>query len=110
MNEITLRIDNGPDFFFEGKLLGKVSDLDDAKKSNFFRGDVEFWSEYFIYKTKGGKFVCHEISHFVVEGVRDEFEGVVCKSEDEVIKHFGQKWFSKNLYAEAGIKNLKHID
>lgn len=41
---------------------------------------------------------------------RDRFTGTVCDTTDEVREFFGHRWLAKELYTEAGIKDVVEVE
>jgi hypothetical protein len=103
MKKINLFIDNQSNLRFTGTLINSVDSKDDTKHSGR-------WTELDLYKTKSGKYVCHQIGKTIWEGEHDRYEGKVCENEKEIIDFFGQGWLAKELYEVAGIDNSIEID
>ncbi|MBU2735089.1 hypothetical protein HAQ00_04970 [Acidithiobacillus caldus ATCC 51756] len=110
MDTYTLEIDNNPDIRFTGELIAKVSSSGDRATGSRYSGQTGRWTTLALYKTKGGKYVCHQIGHTLWEGERDRHSGKVCDTLEEVKAFFGYRWLAKDLYAEAGIDDAVDID
>lgn len=96
MGTFTIEIDNKPNLRFTGELLASVSNSDNTGR----------WTELALYKTKGGKYVCHEIARTswgTLQNERDSFKGKLCETLAEVKEFFGYSQLAKELYAEANI-------
>lgn len=106
---ITLKIDNAPSLRFRGDLVASASSSDN-NASGDYSGSTGRWTELELYKTAGGKFVCHEVGRTRWQGEHDRCEGRVCESEAEVIKFFGHGWLAKELYNDAGIADVTEIE
>lgn len=99
----TLEIDNAPSIRFTGELMARAASSDNRARTNRYSGQTGRWTELAIYKTKGGKFVCHQVGRTRWDGERDRFSGKVCQTPEEVTGFFGYRWLAKELYLEAGI-------
>lgn len=90
---IKLDIDNEPSVRFPGEVIAKTASSEKTGR----------WTELFLYKTVGGKFICHQVSRTLWTGEREKFRGKVCSTLDEVREYFGYRWLAKELYDEAKI-------
>lgn len=99
METFTLEIDNAPNVRFTGELVARVESSDNRAMSNY-SGQTGCWTELFLYKTKGGKFICHKIGHTRWVGGRTRFRGKVCETMSEVKEFFGHCWLAEELYTE----------
>jgi hypothetical protein len=61
MDTITLPIDYAPDIRFTGQLIATAASSDNQEYANY-SGQHGRWAELALYKTIGGKFVCHKIA------------------------------------------------
>ncbi|WP_223824197.1 hypothetical protein [Candidatus Enterovibrio escicola] len=68
------------------------------------------WTELFLYKTKGRKFICHQVGRTSWQSEYDRFSGKVCETQEEVKEFFGHRWLSKALYAEASIDDAVEVE
>lgn len=107
---ITLRVDNKPDLRFEGECIGAASSSDNNASGSSYSGSTGRWTELKLYKTKGGRLVCHEIGCTRWQGERDLYKAKVCEKTEEVIEFFGHRWLAKELYEDAGIEDVNQID
>ena len=60
------------------------------------------WTEFDLYQTKGGKYICHRIGRTHYWETNDRFSGAVCDTLDEVTDFFGYRDLAKELYEDAG--------
>lgn len=110
MKTYILKIDNAPDIRFKGEILASVASSDNQAVGSGYSGQIGRWTELILYKTEGGKFICHQIGRTRWEGERDRFSGKVCTTLDEVKEFFGHRWLAKELYDNAGIEDSITID
>jgi hypothetical protein len=111
MEEYTLIVDNEPDIRFTGQLLAAVSSsAERAMGSSSYSGETGRWTSLSLYKTHGGKYVCHSIGRTQWQGERDRFSGKVCETLEEVKEFFGHRWLAKELYDEAGIDAFVEVE
>ena len=100
MVTFTLEISNAPNVRFTGELVASTASSDN-QAMGFYSGQPGCWTELALYKTKGGKFVCHQAERTSWQGERDRFSGKVCEALEEVKEFFGQGWLARDLYSEA---------
>ncbi|WP_028492726.1 hypothetical protein [Thioalkalivibrio sp. ALE19] len=110
METITLRIDNQPDIRFTGERIAHAASTDNNAHGTSYSGQTGRWTELSLYRTRGGKFVCHQIGRTRWQGEQDRFSGKVCETEDEVIGFFGHRWLAKELYEDAGMEDVVEVD
>lgn len=110
METYTLEINNAPNIRFTGELVASVASTDDRAMGSRFSGQTGRWTVLALYKTKGGKYVCHRIDRTRWQGERDRFSGKVCETLDEVKEFFGYNWLAKELYSEAGIDEAVDVE
>lgn len=110
METFVLRIDNEPNIRFTGELLAKSSSSDNNAAGSSYSGSTGRWTELALYKTKGGKYICHQIGYTRWQGERDIYSGEVCETLDEVKEFFGYRWLAKELYESAGIDDAIDVD
>lgn len=103
METFTIEIDNAPSVRFTGELVASAASSDNQAMGSKYSGQTGRWTELALYKTKGGKFICHQIGRTCWQGERDRFSGKVCETLEEVKEFFGHRWLAKDLYAIAGI-------
>lgn len=109
MEQFTLEIDKAPAFRFTGELLAAESSSQN-NASNYYSGETGRWAELALYKTRAGKYVCHQIGRTCWAGEHDRYSGKVCDTLDEVREFFGHGWLAKALYASAQIDDYTSID
>lgn len=110
MEIFTLEIDNAPSVRFTGELVASVSSSDNQAMGSSYSGQTGRWTELSLYKTKGGKFICHQVGRTRWQGERDRFSAKVCETLVEVKEFFGHRWLAKALYAEAGIDDAVEVE
>lgn len=110
METFTLEIDNEPSVRFTGELVASAASSDNQAMGSSYSGQTGRWTELALYKTKGGKFVCHQVGRTRWQGERDRFSGKVCETLAEVKEFFGHRWLAKELYAEAGIDDAVEVE
>lgn len=110
METFTLENDNAPSMRFSGQLIAHVSSTDNQANSSRYSGQTGRWTELSLYKTQGGKFVCHQIGRTIWDGERDRFSGKVCVTLSEIKDFFGHRWLAKDLYSIADIEGAIEVD
>lgn len=110
MKTFILEIDNAPNIRFTGELVASAASSDNQAMGSSYSGQTGRWTELALYKTKGGKFVCHQIGRTRWQGEGDRFSGKVCETLAEVKEFFGHRWLAKELYAEAGIDDIIDVE
>lgn len=103
MDTIEIRRDNAPNIKFSGELVASTSSSANNASGSNYSGSAGRWTELYLYKTKGGKYICSSIGRTQWQGERDRFSGEVCDDLAGVVGFFGQGWLAKDLYEEAGI-------
>lgn len=109
MTKKELKRDNDRNLVFTGELIGSASSSPNNAHSNYSR-ETGRWTELNLYKTAGGKFVCHSIGRTQWQGEHDRYSAQVCETESEVVDFFGTGWLAKELYEDAGIDATEVID
>lgn len=109
METFTLTVDNAPDIRFTGEHIASASTSGDNGRHDF-SGRAGRWTELDLYKTKGGKWICHQIGRTQWQGEKDRFSAAVCESEAQVVNFFGHGRLAKNLYEEAGIDAAQDVE
>lgn len=102
METITIERDSEPDLRFTGECIASATSKDPYKGGR--------WTNLRLYRTKGGKYICEQEGVTQYQGERDRRSGAVCTTEAEVIAFFGHGWLAKELYYEAGIKDVEEIE
>nr|WP_315425963.1 hypothetical protein [uncultured Pseudomonas sp.] len=103
METFTIEIDGEPDIRFTGELVASAHTSNDRAAGTYYSGHPDRWTKLYLYKTKGGKFVCHQIDRTIYDNNRGRLSGKVCETPEEVKEFFGYRWLAKELYDEAGI-------
>jgi hypothetical protein len=109
MGTIILEIDNAPSLRFTGAEIGCAASSEN-NASSVYSGTAGRWAELTLYKTQGGKLICHQIGRTIVGSERNRFSGAVCETVDEVKGFFGHRWLAKELYESAGIEDVTEVD
>ncbi len=102
MRKITVERDNAPDLIFEGEKIASATSQDRSRETGR-------WTILRLYKTKSGKFVCHEIGATQWQGERERNRAGVFELESDVVGFFGYGWLAKELYGEAEINAVEEI-
>lgn len=102
--------DNKPALEFYGECIASVSSSDDKAMGSMWSGETGRWTELALYKTTSGKYVCEQIGRTRWQGERDRFSAEVCDTLDQVRAFFGHRWLAKELYEDAGIKDVQTVD
>ena len=110
MDTFTLKIDNAPNVRFTGELVASTTSSDDQAIGSNYSGQKGRWTELALYKTKGGKLICHQVGRTRWQGERDRFSGKVCETLAEVKEFFGHRWLAKELYAKASIDDAVDVE
>lgn len=110
METRTLKINNAPDIRFTGELIGSAASSDNKALVSSYSGQTGRWTELYLYKTKGGKYICHQIGRTSWVEEKDRFSGSVCETLEEVRAFFGHRWLAKELYDEAGIEDVTDVE
>lgn len=110
METFIIEIDNAPNIRFSGEEIASVESSGNSAISTYFSGQEGRWTELVLYKTKGGKFICHQIGHTNWAGERTRYSGKVCETIEEVKEFFGHRWLAKDLYYEAKIEHITDVE
>jgi hypothetical protein len=110
METFTLEIDNAPSVRFTGELVASAASSDNQAIGSGYSGQTGRWTELALYKTKGGKIICHQVGRTRWQGDRDRFSAKVCETLAEVKEFFGHRWLAKELYAEASIDDAVEVE
>ena len=109
MDTITLEIDNQPSLRFKGEVSASTSSSENNASGNY-SGESGRWTDLVLYKTAGGKYVCHQIGHSIRGSERTRYSGEVCETVEGVIRFFGHRWLAKDLYESAGIDDTVNVE
>lgn len=104
MDTIELFRDDGPDVRFQGEKTASASSFEHDGPRNIR------WTELALYRTAGGKWVCHEIGCTKWDGERTRRALHIADSEAALIEMVGHGWLAKELYEDAGIDAAVTID
>lgn len=107
--EFVVQNDNEPDIAFTGQELACARSTGEHSFSNY-SGSTGRWTELALYRTAKGKYICSEIGRTQWQGEHDRYRAHVCDTEQEVIDFFGHGWLAKDLYAEANISAVVHVE
>lgn len=110
MKTFTLEIDNAPSVRFTGEMVASAASSDNQAMGSSYSGQAGRWTEIALYKTKAGKFVCHQVGRTCWQGERDRFSGKICETLEEVKEFFGHRWLAKELYSKAGIDDTVEVE
>lgn len=110
MKTFTLEIDNAPNVRFTGELIASAVSSDNQATGSSYSGQTGRWTELSLFKTKGGKYICHQVGRTRWQGERDRFSGEVCETLEDIKEFFGHRWLAKELYAEAGIDDAVKVE
>ena len=102
MKFLIVKRDDDQDIQFTGKCIGSVSS-NDRRACNNYSGKPGNWSDFNLYQTYGGMFVCERVDYSRYQGDRTRYYGDVCVSLGEVMDFFGTDKFARELYDSAGI-------
>ena len=109
MKEYNLRVDNSPNMKFTGERIASASSSPETSRSDY-SGTTGRWTELDLYKTKGGKYICHQVGFTQWQGEHARYSGAVCETEDSVTAFFGHGWLAKELYENADLDAAVTID
>lgn len=104
METIELARDSGPDVRFQGEQIASASSWHYEGQRN------TRWTELTLYRTSGGKLVCHEVGRTLWQGERDRRAIHITDTEAELIDAVGYGRLAKELYDEAGIDHAQEIE
>lgn len=93
----TLRNDGQRNVRFVGSLIAS------SDNHSYFGAGQNRWSEYDLYRTAAGKYICQRTRISQWQGEGNSHEVSVCGSEAQVIDFFGEDDLAKELYSDAGI-------
>jgi hypothetical protein len=104
-----LKRDGEADVRFTGERIAEASSSAERSRGDY-SGTTGRWTELSLYRTKGGKYVCHSVGRTQWQGEHDRYATEVCNSEAAVVNYLGHGWLAKELYAEAGIDAAEEIE
>lgn len=100
----TLTNDDARDVRFKGVELASAS------SHNYQGPRSSRWTEFDLYRTAGGKFVCHRVNKTCWAGETDSYTVRVVDNHAEVVDWFGVSDLAKELYKEAGIEFVEDVE
>lgn len=109
METITLENDNAPEVRFTGELIATAKSSSN-NASVHYSGATGRWTELRLYRTAGGRYVAQSVGHTQWAGEHTRYNTVVCETAADVIAFFGHGWLAKELYGEAGIEDVQHVE
>lgn len=109
METITLENDNAPEVRFTGELIATAKSSSN-NASGHYSGATGRWTELRLYRTAGGRYVAQSVGHTQWAGEHTRYNTVVCETAADVIAFFGHGWLAKELYGEAGIEDVQHVE
>ena len=104
-----LEVTGEPDLRFVGEKIASTSNSADRGNSDF-SGETGRWTTLALYRTAGGKYVCHRIDHTQWQGERDAYTACVCDDVLDVMDFFRYGNMAKEIYDQAGIEAALNID
>ncbi len=104
METITLENHQGPDVRFQGEEIASTT-----SKAINGPGSTR-WTELTLYRSQGGKLICHEVGITCWEGEHNRYTVHFADDEKELIEALGYGRLAKVLYAEAGIDHAVDVD
>lgn len=109
MEKFALEISDAPSIRFTGECIAKASSSSNSASSHY-SGSVGHWTELALYKTEGGKYICHRAKRTQWQGERDMCTGKVCQTIAEVTAFFGYGWLAKDIYYDADISDAVDVE
>ncbi len=100
--------DDKPSLQFDGQLLAEMASVPDIGSSDF-SGNTRLWTELKLYRTAGGKLICHQHKLSRWAGHLVSSTAAVCDTKDEVIAFFGHGWLAGRIYADAEIEDVELV-
>lgn len=104
MDKITLENDNARDVRFSGEKIAAVSSISSSGPSN------TRWTELDLYRSAGGKIICHEIGRTRWDGESDRCAVHICNDDAALVEALGMGWLAKELYDEADIDHAEDVE
>lgn len=99
---IHLEYSGGCNFVIRGRKVCSVKSSPQRSDANF-SGQPGNWSEYNLYRSLAGQFVCERIEHARGKDQKDIQGAKVCDDRSKVIEFFGDGWLAQALYEKADI-------
>lgn len=108
--ELTILTNNdAPDIRFQGELIAEASSSANSA-SGRHSGATGRWTELKLYRTAGGRYVAQSIGHTQWQGEHTRYSAKVCETAADVIAFFGHGWLAKELYDDADIEDVQHVE
>lgn len=107
METIIVKRDNERDIKFIGKKIASVASYENDP------GSIGHWNKLFLYRTKGGKYICEKFDCTVWGEEKIRREGCICgaiNQIDQIIEFFGTGYLAKELYETAGIDTAIEVE
>ena len=106
--ELIVLINNdAPDIRFQGELIAEASSDSNVSWSS---GTGGRWTELKLYRTAGGRYVAQSIGRTKRQGEHTRYSAKVCETAADVIAFFGHGWLAKELYDDADIEDVQHVE
>lgn len=109
MQQYIVKNDSSRNIRFTGEVVASAESSPDTAHPSFSRSTGR-WTELTLYRTKGGKFVCHELGGTQWQGEHNRHRAAVCEDEEAVIEFFGTGWLAKELYDDAGMDCAVNVE
>lgn len=109
MEETIIKMPEGRDLKFTGKLIAEAKESDNSGSSNY-SGSSGRWAEFFLYQTQAGKYVGIINYNTRWQGESDSVKYCVSTIKAEIMDFFGDGWLAKQIYEEAGWDFYQEID
>ncbi|MEY8194465.1 MAG: hypothetical protein RPR28_06365 [Cycloclasticus sp.] len=95
------RTDDTP-LSFSGEQIASVSGKPDY--------NPVLWTDYVLFKTDAGSFICQKLNHTRLQGERYTEEAIVAKNHTEIVEFFGLNNDAKEIYCIAKIDIATKVD
>lgn len=103
--KFNLKISDVLSLKFTGKRIARSKNSNNISAGYMYSGSPHRWTEFYLYKTVEGQFVCYQIEHVQEhETLNKLFSYKFCQTEKEVMEFFGNEWLAKEIYCEAEFK------
>ncbi len=103
MEPFILENDHGADVQFTGEKIAHVTSQTPGRNKTR-------WTVLDLYRTRGGKWVCHKIGMTMWEGEDDLYTVYTADSDADLVAQVGVGRLAKELYDEAGIEHAENIE
>lgn len=109
MQKYILKRSEGRAVCFVGVALCTVRSSPDQSHPDF-SGSTGRWSEYTLYVTKAGKYVCSKILYTQWQGEWDKHIVEVKETTEGVFEFFGDKALALELYERSGLNFFEYVE